>query len=128
MEAKELMIGDWVLYDPNVFIEDEYEPYKELYPTKIENGEEIDLAIEHCYSPIPLTKEILEKNGFNFINCVYPAFYLKGEGIELREREYTSEGLYELELIVCNKIVYLHYVHELQHILRLCGINKEIEL
>lgn len=28
MEARDLMIGDWVLYDPNVFIEDEYECIK----------------------------------------------------------------------------------------------------
>ena len=45
LTRKELMLGDWVMYNPNVFIEDEYEPAKDSYPTKIESGEDIDLAI-----------------------------------------------------------------------------------
>lgn len=52
------------MYNPNVFIEDEYEPSKEWFPTRINNGEDIDLAIEGCYMPIPITMQILEKNGF----------------------------------------------------------------
>ena len=38
LTRKELMLGDWVMYNPNVFIEDEYEPAKDSYPTKIESG------------------------------------------------------------------------------------------
>ena len=30
LTEKELMIGDWVMYNPNVFIEDEYESTKKL--------------------------------------------------------------------------------------------------
>ena len=62
LTEKELMIGDWVMYNPNVFIEDEYEPYQEWYPMKITSGEGIELAIEGCYAPIPLTTDILVKN------------------------------------------------------------------
>jgi len=64
LESKDLMIGFWVMYNPNVFIEDEYEPTKECYPIQIKSGDDIDLAIEDCYSPIPLTDEILHKLGF----------------------------------------------------------------
>lgn len=55
MKPNELMVGDWVMYNPNVFVEDEYEPTKECYPTRISNGADIDLAVEGCYTPIPLT-------------------------------------------------------------------------
>lgn len=139
MEIKELMVGDWVLYDPNVFIEDEYEPYKEIYPTKIESGEEIDLAIEHCYSPIPLTPGILEKNGFIkkafgyyyndneysvYINITSTCDRCKAVWIESKSNGF-SVIIEASKYFSDNKPL---YVHELQHALRLCEINKEIEL
>lgn len=146
--AQDLMMGDWVLYNPNVFIEDEYELPKDPYPTKISCGEDIDLAFEDCYSPIPITAQILEKNGFKnptlddpeLINYVFKAsFEYKSplpnvevlrvdyyDGVEwdfyalLGERESSDCGeQYEYMAIV-------KYVHELQHILKLCGIEKEI--
>ena len=66
LTAQDLQIGDWVMYNPNVFIEDEYVPTQEQYPTQIKNGEDIDLAIEGCYTPIPITPEILENNEFEY--------------------------------------------------------------
>lgn len=44
-----LMVGDYVYYDGNVFIEDEYEPAVELEIVKILNGDDIDLAYEECF-------------------------------------------------------------------------------
>lgn len=131
MEEKDLMIGDWVMYNPNVFIEDEYETAKEWFPTQIISGEDIDLAIEGCYDSIPLTTEILEKNGLEKDN--HGQLY----------GEYFDEDInQDLEITVDNKtgevwwsynwdeyrIIRLRYVHQLQHALRLCGIEKEIVL
>ena len=65
LTGKEIMVGDWVMYNPNVFIEDEYEPTKEWFPTQINSGEDIDLAIEGCYTPIPLTTDILKITDLN---------------------------------------------------------------
>ena len=62
IDIRGLRVGNWVYYDPNVFIEDEYEPTKDVEIVKIQNSDDIGLAIDECYSPIPLTKEILEKN------------------------------------------------------------------
>lgn len=65
--------------------------------------------------PIPLTEEILEKNGFKqgeFINDYIlddATFYLV---------EFNHSYLYEESDIEIN------YVHELQHLLRLCGLNE----
>ena len=135
MKPEELMIGDWVMYNPNVFIEDEYEPAKESYPIQITSGDDIDLAIEDCYSSIPLTKEILEKNGFNGVGYVYLKIdehsFLEYYFHEKRLRK-VWEGIDEWQnhseardiTFQCN----CYYVHELQHALKLCGIDKEIEL
>ena len=83
--------------------------------------------------PIPLTPEILEKNGFkpdvpgdaykysyqidsvSIVECYANAV---GEG---RHRGVISFGDTRLRIT-------LVFVHELQHALLLCGIDKEIEL
>lgn len=124
LTEKEIMIGDWVMYNPNVFIEDEYEPAKEWFPTQINSGEDIDLAIEGCYMPIPITMQILEKNGFKK--------ELDDDGVHFRYTLITDGISFSLKYVL-SVFEWLgpldfKYVHELQHVLRLCGIKKEIEL
>lgn len=116
MKVKDLMIGDWVLC-PQQFnnwhrvtaidgLDNEVETTSDLY-----DAEEI--------SPIPLTPEILEKNGF-----VEQAFIQNSiwsiSGFSL-ECHFTTWEYYW-----ANGDVTIGYVHELQHALRLCGIEKEI--
>ena len=127
MKPENLMIGDWVLYNPNVFIEDEYESPKDCYPTKISCGEDIDVAIEDCYSPILLTAEILEKNGF--VKNEYGEMILEEE-LGTSEIYIVLEPTYDedyywwgVNYVLITKI---KSVHELQHVLRLVGIEKEI--
>jgi hypothetical protein len=72
--------------------------------------------------PIPLTPEILEKNGFEE-NC---------------GRWYNSEARMEFEqykdgwcrTINCGEysVYFIKYVHQLQNALRLAGVEKEIEV
>ena len=83
-------------------------------------------------TPIPLTLEILERNGFigdknvcktkvrddskdELWQCEY-AWYLKN----LRIKNRTNGSVVRLYNII--------FVHQLQHALRLCNIDKEIEL
>lgn len=82
--------------------------------------------------PIPLTDEILEKNGFS------------GEGYNMGIVGFSVEPIpdekdgYEVFIWkdMCLQIKhgfthfkkYIKYVHQLQHALRLCGIEKEIML
>lgn len=123
LTGNELMIGDWVMYNPNVFIEDEYESTKEWFPTQINSGEDIDLAIEGCYDSIPLTTEILEKNGFieSHVNERFSLYTLIYDDISFSLKYVRSvfQWLGPLDF---------KYVHELQHALKLCGIKKEIAL
>lgn len=75
--------------------------------------------------PIPLTPEILEKNGwahyeddkdsFHDEDCVFLKQKEGGYGVCIDNVLRTISGI-------------IHYVHELQQALRLCGIEKEIKL
>ena len=140
IKVEELMIGDWVMYNPNVFNEDEYEPTKECFPTKINSGEDIDLAIEGCYIPLPLTPEILEKNGFRLKeesdlheeyiagdeHCIIALYFYK-------ETIYGVSTLLDCERGFAGGLDRIHkcnllYVHQLQHALKLCEISKIIDL
>lgn len=88
--------------------------------------------------PIPLTPEILEKNGFNDTSfeanhkykyvihtneyqlCYYPktnSFNVYKKGID---------PFYTKDVFCCGFQNIVKYVHELQHALKLCGIDKEI--
>ena len=146
MKAKELMIGDWVRIDEpdkyagatgqiqslmynredyvayfNVFIQGKFG-----YVSRDVCGDDI--------RPIPLTAEILEKNGFENIGddtyqleekpCwFWVDFFRHTYGCEYDTSTYEYEDD-ERRL----KLYGIPSVHELQHALRICGIEKEIEL
>ena len=77
--------------------------------------------------PIPLTAEILEKNGFVGELCSNGIDYVSEE-YKLRIICKTNDvgwTIYANHFGLDKKDV---FVHELQHALRLCGIEKEIEL
>lgn len=83
-------------------------------------------------SPIPLTPEILEKNGFiKRISYGNYRWYLDGKN-SITLNIYSERDKIWRIMIDTNRnentIVYVTLVHELQHALKLCGIDKEIEL
>lgn len=132
MKPEELMIGDLVMHgfggigkiteidSKTVVIKDD----------GFDTGDgmnEVSFALNEL-KPIPVTAETLEKNGFYYENNV-------GHVLEHYDYEiiYNMWG-HELRILENRKqILNLEYfdkmyVHELQHALRLCGINKEIEI
>lgn len=125
MKAEDLIIGDW-LQDPfgnigQVYRLDPGRVHLRLLQERPQDGE----YIVHDIEPIQLTPEVLEKNGFEPIkegrfttlkNC-YGDILFQLEGIK---NEYIRNTLYMF------KNIPIFYVHELQHALKLCGINKEI--
>lgn len=118
MKANELMVGDWVFLFDETPVKVDCIGNAEVYLTEPKGQHELDwnVTYEHI-KPIPLTPEILEKNGFRDID--------KGEncdGFDIYWRN-GNDG-YSINM----QDLHLHYVHELQHALRLCGISKEIEL
>lgn len=128
IKKEELMVGDWVMYDPNVFIEDEYEPTHKMYPTKIESCEDIDCADDDCYSPIKLTSEILEKIGFKKYNEYEYRLEYSEMIVSISEEPttfylYIESMAYTLTIEMC-----IDYVHELQHVFKLCYMEVEFGL
>ena len=152
MKSNELMLGDWVLV----------ERYEGIYGGPVwkqagkVNGifqEEAEIRFsdeddddEFIYSypsdgiePIPLTPEILEKNGFAKISpqdtWLYRPLDKYGDKFlyAIRARRFD----YPIYRIDIDNYVFrtgmgfsgqLQYVHELQHALRLCGIDLDIKL
>lgn len=96
---------------------------------------------EDAIKPIPLTPEILEKNGWKKevmsrgvknSHCVYtkpdieeygyfPIYIEKGIGDEFDVYPFTDNN-------VCTQIAYIKYVHQLQHLLFGLGLNSEMEV
>ena len=139
MKATELMIGDWV---GRVF-DDKRIDYRQV--DWIRTGE-IGMRYQKvwaigCIEPIPLTPEILEKNGFYDRNTqgYYAQWYYKrflsndcfDIHISLVYREIEVSKLYgvgtdcenveyDSAIVFGNDIC----VHTLQHALRLCGLNE----
>ena len=79
--------------------------------------------------PVPLTTEILEKNGFvkdeNDDNMYYWNWSVIDDCMSY-DKETSKVRIFSVSGLTFVKIV--QYVHELQHALRLCEIKKEIEL
>lgn len=125
MKATELMIGDWVqvpsLID-NVEYYDAWCKVKQLRDCDLDVIGFKELKYDEI-EPIPLTPKILEKNGWEERPTGY-VFYTD-------RKRYDNSLWYILgsnTFVVNRNEFQIKYVHELQHALRLLGIEKEIEL
>ena len=155
MKITDLMIGDFVRIKSNVE-PDAYFMHEDMYPGQVVKVEEIlsnginpdwmggevnDYLVEDAIEPIPLTRKLLEKNGFEdgeYRNYCGFVWKLKAEGfreigltISLKQGYLWGEKIkQDFPNSVGDKfnIPNIQYVHQLQHALRLCGIEKEIEL
>lgn len=132
MKAQELLIGDFV-----------FSKGKDIHTVQgldeDENGRWWYYSPEHqawCAvdeaQPIPLTPEILEKNGFEKNSANYYRIVinkkLAGDGFEMQEISVSEKNLLLIFTSTCDVRINIKHVHELQHVLRLCGIDKEIIL
>ena len=124
MKSNELIIGDWV-YRPDC-----YDQVKEIRHTGIIGIDNMrGLIIFSELEPIPLTPKILEKNGFKYkegetgMYGVTTAPHYICDGVPF---EVFCDG--EPFAIWFKEPINIKFVHQFQHALRLCGIEKEIEL
>lgn len=137
MRVEELSIGDFLFFtdgDCAVRVEEIYNDAQLL----ISDGDSISepVHLTHLH-PIPLTPEILEKNGFcpPPKHCGYYRLTVGNEEVFVcidngfSEFSHYSKGFVSDEEYI-NKLEISHsmFVHELQHALRLAGIDKEIEI
>lgn len=135
MKINELSVGDWVRYDRGT-------DAVQIMGIYVRNNQECVVMSDSYYpdgvigfvehiKPIPLTPEILEKNGLEYVDdgndaviflccdmfwarlCVGDTFWQVGIHNEDR-----------LDAVVCN----VKHIHELQHALQLAKVGKEIEV
>lgn len=118
LQPKDLMIGDWVRRKYSRLIL----KVCAIEPPYIRAEDEGGQFHEDGIMPIPLTVEIMEKNGWE--HC-YDMWY-SDEGVQLMTGYDGKNRLWWY--ISDNPVVPINFVHELQHIFRIKGIEKEIEL
>ncbi len=140
MKATDLMIGDYVYVKPSKMV------------IKVAAVHNKKVAYHSCISKlswvgeglleaIPLTKDILIKNGFgSVIEGIYNDWEIEtysNQNLRISlshvESEYNPTQLvvymgYEPQERVVLRMMPCEYVHELQHAFRLCRIKKEIGL
>lgn len=158
MKANELMIGDWVRVrlpwrsPVDGHIENRWYMRRVMGIRTNGKSNKFYLYFEpwgvlpHDIEPLPLTSKILEKNGFSFTGSgqyemmLATPFGISGD----RYNIYVGLKKKTIDVFVAfanteskagwrkHNSTLLEvsgpYVHELQHALRLCGINKQIEL
>lgn len=139
LNKEDLMIGDWVMIKDNPMVSE---------PLRITENHFVRSLCE--FEAIPLNKDFFLKNGFTFFDkepTGYEGFFeLKTEhcfllysnkhydiqifkarmgGIDPESTNCTHRGdRYEIN---CGQFL-IRYVHELQHILKLCKIDLDIKL
>ena len=140
MKAEELMIGDYIKHGFGGIgkVTELSKGIVTVYDKGLDDGEgncEVNFA-ENEIQPIPLTPEILEKNGFvikkkwaqigNFGDSPLIMWHFE-DNATLHDFKHELE-IHQNDTGKVHITIPCEYVHELQHALRLCSIDKEIVL
>ena len=122
MDKRDLMIGDLVQVPCLIDNVEHYDAW-----CKVKQLRDCDLDVigfkELKYNevmPIPVTREILEKFGFQQISTN------KYVSDKVTIAVFAEEFLVTVKSGNARVMITIKYVHELQHTLKLCGIDNEI--
>ena len=126
MDARELMIGDWIRYGSRFGIVKGIKTDTCLILVSCNGNDELIWETFDNIESIPLTPEILESNGFFKLGNQYNTWCMRNFNFSLDFIDGIL-GYYEQNRPY-NPTFVTKYVHELQHALRLCRIDKTIEL
>lgn len=124
MKPTELQIGDWVLIDNTPRQVVQLTKSKVGYHTE-PNECRMHYARYADVEPIRITAEILEKNGFVKDFYYYNLDEEDGGYLQYYPHEWRLDRWYKDDILfrcMC------HDVHQLQQAIRLCGIDKKIEV
>ena len=135
MKANELMIGDWLKHYNGTPMQ--VTKITTIHFACAKNGGANCWEYNNKFEPIPLTSEILKKNGFENIDNLYPFPTFRSDDKEnyicitigfpegnKTKRIYPFIEIDSKDIYVEHIII--NFVHELQHALKLCGVDKEI--
>lgn len=124
MKATEIMPLDHVLYHGRVIIVTAIDvlPHS-IRGVYANDGEDTGWISEDEIEPINLSEEILLANGFEFNkgrNIQTTFYYLKANDTSFILR--CIPRPFSLHTMIMGKDIYINYVHELQRVLRCCGL------
>lgn len=152
MKTNELMLGDIITFKDSVEIDETPVPVKVITLWRQRYGHENEalvkigdteicdiVTIDDDFVGYPLTPEILKKNGFELRQGVWIlAEELWRIYIQYKDGKWSIDARNEISskdekgradlASFCRDWAENFFVHELQHALRLCGIEKEIVL
>ena len=130
MKVKELKIGDWVLAGGSPIKIDELVEGIDALTLYDDETNEIENYSYDELSPIPLTEEILEKNGWkeddeiwgidSTFGHLHIEFFSNGKEIE------AMVSVTDDRDVCCLRQI--KYIHELQHILWALGMDDELKI
>lgn len=142
MKKEELMIGDWINLNFDIDYKTGESIYAPVQVTGINKDGTVDVNFTYDKSesmqdgwdlklikPIPLTSEILEKNSFLKVeSIIYDEprvgvsflYRITPEGLRIFVQNACAGGP------TCTMIKTCKYVHEVQHMIKMCDIEKEI--
>ena len=130
MNIRQLQLDDLILYSGKVC---------RVTAVRLDNDGKVRAVVENddfCgfvdeIEPIPLTEAILEKNGFVLIDekeKMYRLNLAEDESVCVTADFKCEEPFVHVRNTCYQATPYCRYVHQLQHALRLCGIEMKIEL
>lgn len=156
MKKEELSVGDYVQFNGSPYVIEEISRKGWVHMTDPVHDLRVQLSTDYILDfieGVPMTSEILEANGFEFVEadklsnvrrsmchlsrmngCYrYINKTKKGFLIDFAELGYSElHKEWQITQMFGNEMVIdagrVTYVHQLQHAMRLCGIDKEIKI
>lgn len=126
LKISDLSVGDWVRYDG-----------KEYQVQCVDGLSEMVTLFGYCEQreesagnlrSIPITAEILEKNGFVRSTSQFIVYHTDKVWISYDKPSETWSVTMYINDVTSNLHANINYIHQLQHALRLAGVDKEINL
>lgn len=132
LKISDLSVGDWVYYDKG------NTPYsiRSVYRTDIQDCVVLNdsvfpegvIGFVDSLTPIPITAEILEKNGFVRSTSEFIVYHTDKVWISYDKPSETWSVTMYINDFTSNLHANILHIHDLQHALRLAGVDKEINL
>ena len=132
MKAEELMIGDYVQLNGSPYVIEEISKKGWVHMTDPVHNLRVQMSTDYILDfieGIPLTVEILESNGFEKKGHRYGIYddYFDFEMYEYNDGTWIV-SYHCCEMSLPDEQVLIFHVHQLQHFMRHCAIDKVLKL
>ena len=132
MKAEELMIGDYVQLNGSPYVIEEISKKGWVHMTDPVHNLRVQMSTDYILDfieGVPLTVEILVSNGFEKKGHRYGIYddYFDFEMYEYNDGTWLV-SYHCCEMSLPDEQVLIFHVHQLQHFMRHCAIDKDLKL